>query len=81
MVPGGIGAPAAEGARESWASTSPVFHDEITWGASTRQNRCSPKGDHMTTDTLLADEEVVELGDVEELLVEEVSIDGLCGVY
>jgi len=35
----------------------------------------------MTTDTLLADEEVVELGDVEELLVEEVSIDGLCGVY
>jgi mycofactocin precursor len=36
----------------------------------------------MTPDTL-SDEEVVveEIEDPEELLVEEVSIDGLCGVY
>ena len=35
----------------------------------------------MSTETIIAEEEVVEIGDVEELLVEEVSIDGLCGVY
>lgn len=35
----------------------------------------------MSPETLVADEEVVEIGEVEELLVEEVSIDGLCGVY
>ncbi|MHB8334801.1 MAG: mycofactocin precursor MftA [Acidimicrobiales bacterium] len=35
----------------------------------------------MPVDILIADEEVVEIGEVEELLVEEVSIDGLCGVY
>jgi mycofactocin precursor len=26
-------------------------------------------------------DEVVEIGEAEELLVEEISIDGLCGVY
>ncbi len=35
----------------------------------------------MTSDTLYVDEEVVEIEEGEELLVEEVSIDGLCGVY
>jgi mycofactocin precursor len=35
----------------------------------------------VSTETIIAEEEVVEIGDVEELLVEEVSIDGLCGVY
>jgi mycofactocin precursor len=35
----------------------------------------------VTTETVIADDEVVEIGEVEELLVEEVSIDGLCGVY
>jgi mycofactocin precursor len=35
----------------------------------------------MSTETIITDEEVVEIGEVEELLVEEVSIDGLCGVY
>ena len=35
----------------------------------------------MSTETLIAEEVVVEIGEVEELLVEEVSIDGLCGVY
>ena len=34
----------------------------------------------MTSDTLI-EEEVVETEENEELLVEEVSIDGLCGVY
>jgi mycofactocin precursor len=34
----------------------------------------------MTSDTLI-EEEVVETEESEELLVEEVSIDGLCGVY
>jgi mycofactocin precursor len=35
----------------------------------------------VSTETISADEEVVEIDEVEELLVEEVSIDGLCGVY
>jgi mycofactocin precursor len=35
----------------------------------------------MTSDTLYVEEEVVETEEGEELLVEEVSIDGLCGVY
>jgi mycofactocin precursor len=34
----------------------------------------------MSTDTLIA-EPVEETEETEELLVEEVSIDGLCGVY
>jgi mycofactocin precursor len=35
----------------------------------------------VSTETLLDDDEVTEIGESEELLVEEVSIDGLCGVY
>ncbi len=35
----------------------------------------------MSTDTLSADSEVEEIDEGDELLVEEVSIDGLCGVY
>ena len=35
----------------------------------------------MSIDTLTVEEEVVEIEEGEELLVEEVSIDGLCGVY
>jgi mycofactocin precursor len=35
----------------------------------------------MSTDTLIVEEETVEIEEGEELLVEEVSIDGLCGVY
>jgi mycofactocin precursor len=34
----------------------------------------------MPTETLI-EEQVVETEEIEELLVEEVSIDGLCGVY
>lgn len=40
------------------------------------------EGENVTPETLLEDETSVdEVEDVEELLVEEVSIDGLCGVY
>lgn len=35
----------------------------------------------MLTEMLIAEEVVVEIEEGEELLVEEVSIDGLCGVY
>jgi mycofactocin precursor len=35
----------------------------------------------VATDTLIAEPAVVEIEEGEELLVEEVSIDGLCGVY
>ena len=35
----------------------------------------------MSTETLIVDQEVTQIGESEELLVEEVSIDGLCGVY
>jgi mycofactocin precursor len=36
----------------------------------------------MSPDTaVIEDLDVVEIGDVEELLIEEISIDGLCGVY
>lgn len=34
----------------------------------------------MPTETLI-EEEVVQTEEIEELLVQEVSIDGLCGVY
>jgi mycofactocin precursor len=45
----------------------------------TGQNR-EVRGGTMPTETLI-EEEVVEIEESEELLVEEVSIDGLCGVY
>jgi len=35
----------------------------------------------VTTEALLIEETTVDVEEVEELLVEEVSIDGLCGVY
>jgi len=35
----------------------------------------------VTPETLIREEAPVEIEEVEELLVEEVSIDGLCGVY
>jgi mycofactocin precursor len=38
------------------------------------------QGGLMSTETLI-EEQVVETEESEELLVEEVSIDGLCGVY
>ncbi len=35
----------------------------------------------MSSETLVIEETELEIEEVEELLVEEVSIDGLCGVY
>ena len=35
----------------------------------------------VSMETMLDDQAPAELDEVEELLVEEVSIDGLCGVY
>jgi mycofactocin precursor len=35
----------------------------------------------VTPETLIREEAPLEIDEVEELLVEEVSIDGLCGVY
>ncbi len=35
----------------------------------------------MTPETLIREDTTEEIEEVEELLVEEVSIDGLCGVY
>ena len=35
----------------------------------------------MSSETLLIEENDLEIEEGEELLVEEVSIDGLCGVY
>jgi mycofactocin precursor len=39
------------------------------------------RGGTVTTEALLIEETTVDVEEVEELLVEEVSIDGLCGVY
>ena len=35
----------------------------------------------MTPETLIKGDAPIEIEEIEELLVEEVSIDGLCGVY
>ncbi len=35
----------------------------------------------MPPETLTVEEQVDDVDEIEELLVEEVSIDGLCGVY
>jgi len=38
-------------------------------------------GDHLTVPPAAADQDAAEPLATEELLVEEVSIDGMCGVY
>jgi mycofactocin precursor len=60
---------------------SRVESDTIWFGAGrgTGQNG-EVRGGTMPTETLI-EEQVVEIEESEELLVEEVSIDGLCGVY
>jgi mycofactocin precursor len=67
------------GTRGSDSLTLKVFHDrcEHTW--RTRQN--GRKEANVTPDTLTHDATTDLEAEVEELLVEEVSIDGLCGVY
>jgi mycofactocin precursor len=39
------------------------------------------RGGAVSTETVIDEEQQVEREEYEELLVEEVSIDGLCGVY
>ncbi len=39
------------------------------------------QGEMVSSETLLIEENDLEIEEGEELLVEEVSIDGLCGVY
>jgi len=58
-----------------------VESDTIWCGAGrdTGQNG-GVRGGTMPTETLI-EEQIVETEESEELLVEEVSIDGLCGVY
>ena len=53
----------------------------VTPAVSQTDQNGTVRGGTMPTETVIAEEEVVEIGEVEELLVEEVSIDGLCGVY
>jgi mycofactocin precursor len=57
-----------------------VWHGRSAGVRPTRKNG-NVRGGTVSTETLLVDDEVVEIGETEELLVEEVSIDGLCGVY
>lgn len=46
-----------------------------------RRQNVVVRGGMVTTEALLIEETTVDVDEVEELLVEEVSIDGLCGVY
>jgi mycofactocin precursor len=62
-----------DGMDEVWHGRSPA--------ARPRRKNGGVRGGTVSTETLLVDDEVVELGETEELLVEEVAIDGLCGVY
>jgi len=58
-----------------------VFHGLHRRRSAARQNG-HVEGEIVTPETLTYEETTVEeVDDVEELLVEEVSIDGLCGVY
>ena len=56
------------------------FAQWVDCSASSGQN-VVVQGGRVTVDTLTEHEETEHIDDAEELLVEEVSIDGLCGVY
>lgn len=79
-VPIEIGASTGAGATGMRLVTCEVWHGWPRRASRKDQNR-KVRGGTVSTETIIADEEVVEIGEVEELLVEEVSIDGLCGVY
>jgi mycofactocin precursor len=80
-VPSGIGASVGGRAAGRKASTRRVFHAWHGSRSAARQNG-HVEGEIVTPETLTYEESTVdEVDDVEELLVEEVSIDGLCGVY
>ncbi len=80
-VPTGIGTSLGGGARGTDTLTGRVFHAWHRVLTHADQNG-SIKGEIVTPETLTHEESPVEeVDDTEELLVEEVSIDGLCGVY
>ncbi len=74
------GASTGAGATGRRLVTWEVWHGWSEFVCRSGQN-WDVQGGTVSTETIIADEEVVETGEVEELLVEEVSIDGLCGVY
>jgi mycofactocin precursor len=72
VVPAGRASCGGAGTRGSNSLTFGVFHQ-------TRQN--GERGGNVTPETLTQDAAKNIDAEVQELLVEEVSIDGLCGVY
>jgi mycofactocin precursor len=75
-----MGASTGEIARGKRVLTLGVFHARARAGRHSGQNG-SVQGETVTPETLIKEETSDEIDEVEELLVEEVSIDGLCGVY
>lgn len=78
-VPRGIAKSRAEGASGRSVLTHGVFHGWIKGGRRVRQNGLKRGG--FVSVEIVYEEVVVIDAESEELLVEEVSIDGLCGVY
>jgi mycofactocin precursor len=60
--------------------TPRVFHARTQGVLRTRQNGIV-RGESVTPETLVKEDKTEEVEEYEALLVEEVSIDGLCGVY
>jgi len=79
-VPSGIGDSTGERACGRRVLTLGVFHVWTRGGLQSGQNGWV-RGETVTPETLIKEATTDEIEEVEELLVEEVSIDGLCGVY
>jgi mycofactocin precursor len=75
-----MGASTGERACGRRSLTFGVFHACTRCGLHNGQNR-KVRGETVTPETLIKEDTTDEFEEVEELLVEEVSIDGLCGVY
>lgn len=75
-----MGASTGEGACGRRVLTLGVFHAWDQGGLHNGQNG-SVRGETVTPETLTGVDTTEEIEEPEELLVEEVSIDGLCGVY
>jgi len=80
FVPWGIGSSLGEGAGGTRVLTMGVFHACTERTRRRGQNGLS-RGGTVTPETLIKGDAPIEIEEIEELLVEEVSIDGLCGVY
>jgi mycofactocin precursor len=79
-VPSGIGASTGDIACGKRVLTLGVFHAWARPGRHSGQNG-SVQGETVPPETLIKETTTDDFDEVEELLVEEVSIDGLCGVY